>query len=256
MMEKLRGSPPPLAKVSEDWLQWTINQVVSLILVVIFAHSGMIIIMGVYYLVFEVYHPITVAWHNAVSDTYTRHAIRDVFEGFLGGFAAQLVIWNHYKNTRMFDQQPNSVDRIEQFLRIPNLRQKRPVSGWQLAMSPILALLYGTPIVVAILFIVNTFHLYLTSLGGIVAIRPHSSVLEAIWNYVHNWWTENFDKKLIGYAASLFFGRRPMRMVFDHVQRRLVARRLAAGSDLRFYHSPTYKARYNELKRTIGRRIV
>lgn len=86
--------------MSEDWLQWTINQVVSLILVVIFAHSGMIIIMGVYYLIFEVYHPITVAWHNAVSDTYTRHAIRDVFEGFLGGFVAQLAIWNHYKIPR------------------------------------------------------------------------------------------------------------------------------------------------------------
>ncbi len=248
MMEERRGGPPPLVKISDDWQQWTINQVVSLILVVIFAHAGMIIIMGVYYLVFEVYHPITVAWHSAVSDIYSRHTIRDVLEGFLGGFGAQLVIWNHYKNARMFAERPNTVDRIEQFIHIPNLRQKRPVSGWQLAMSPILALLYGTPIVVVILFMVKTFHLYLTGLDSLVTIRPHSSTLEAAWNYIRNWWTGNFDKKLIGYAASLFFGRRPMRMIFDHVQRRLVERRLAAGKDLRFYHSPTYKARYHELK--------
>jgi hypothetical protein len=70
----------------------------------------------------------------------------------------------------------------------------------------------------------------------------------SIWHLVHSHWGDNWNKKLIGYAAAFFFGRRPAYGVFDDMQLFFVEQRLLAGKPLRWYHLPNFQARYNDLK--------
>ena len=82
----------------------------------------------------------------------------------------------------------------------------------------------------------HAFHLHTAGAA------PHGSVLDrtsTIWN-------SDWDKKVMGYVAA-FVARRPMRVVFDQAQAFFVDRRIDLGLPLRWYHPPTFKARYNYL---------
>jgi hypothetical protein len=58
---------------------------------------------------------------------------------------------------------------------------------------------------------------------------------------------EHWPKKLIGFAAAFFFGHRPALAVIDDIQLWFAERRVAAGKPLRAYHTPPFKARYNDV---------
>jgi hypothetical protein len=64
---------------------------------------------------------------------------------------------------------------------------------------------------------------------------------------IKNNFLEQWPKKLIGFAAAFFFGHRPARAVIDDIQLWFAERRVALGKGLRFYHTPPFKARYNEV---------
>jgi hypothetical protein len=81
--------PPPLVKAASHPIKWIRNMTHTVVIAVVLAHVAMVVVMGLYYLFFEVYDPITRAWHQAVSDPFLRHNLRDVAEGLLGGFFAQ-----------------------------------------------------------------------------------------------------------------------------------------------------------------------
>jgi hypothetical protein len=138
---------------------------------------------------------------------------------------------------------PNRLDRIEDRLRIPNLRSGRALSFWQIPYALLLwAPLYGAPGFTAVYLLdaairrdVVILHHTVTALG------PHAS-----------WWqrtqaidTSNWDKKAMGLAASFFFGRRPLRKVFDGVQLWFAERHVASGKPMRWYDPPTFRARCN-----------
>jgi hypothetical protein len=235
--------PPPLVKAASHPIKWIRNMTHTVVIAVVLAHVAMVVVMGLYYLFFEVYDPITRAWHQAVSDPFLRHNLRDVAEGLLGGFFAQQVFWNHYRKRGL--TKLNFLDRIELYLHIPNLKQTDRLSRWQLASCWVVALFYAIPGFVITLLLVKWVHIKPDS---VLTIHPHAPVLQAMWDRLRNWWADSWDKKLIGYGASLFFGRRPMSEVFDDVQFRFAARRVKVGKSLRFWHPPTFQARYNELK--------
>lgn len=241
---RTRGDrPPPLVTVTSHPVRWMHNFIRTLVIAVVLAHVGMVVVMGLYYLLFEVYNPITRVWHHTVSDSNLRHDLRDVAEGLLDGFCAQQIFWNHYKKRDL--KKLNFFDRIELSLRIPNLKQADRLSRWQLATCWMVAFLYAIPGFILTLLIVRSVNL---NLDSVLTIHPYAPALQAVWGRLRNWWTSSWDKKLIGYGASLFFGRRPMSEVFDDLQFRFAARRVRTGKALRFWHPPTVQARYNELK--------
>jgi hypothetical protein len=248
MTGETSAPPPPLVKATKHPLQWSRNQITTVVMIAVFAHVGMVVMIALYYLGFEVIHPITRLWHSLVPNRTLRHDIRDVGEGLLGSFVAQQMVWNHYKKRKTT---LSRIDSVELALHIPNLNQDRPLSKLQLATSPLIALSYAIPGFVIMLLIAEGVHLNAAHLHGLVAIKPHTAILNSAWDHFRNWWAGSWDKKLIGYGASFFFGRRPMRRVFDDVQLWFAQRRVAAGKDLRIWHSPTYQARYHDLQRSM-----
>lgn len=243
--------PPPLVGFARHPFKWLRIKAETFGMAAVLAHIGMLIVVGLYYVLFEAWHPATVAWHNLVPDSYTRHLIRDVGEGFLGGFLAQQVIWNHFKKTKL---KQHLADRVEIALHIPNIKCRTRLAPGQLLASPLLAILYAVPGFLAALLIVKLVHHSAAHAHHAAAqfqsvyhvkVSPHAA---SLWTKTQAIWTGSWDKKVIGYGASLFVGRRPMRKVFDDVQLWFAERRLLLGKSVRFYHPPTFKARFNGLK--------
>ncbi len=240
--EHASAPPLPLVKLTRHPLKWMSNKVELLIAAIVLAHIGTLIVVGLYYLLFETYAPLTHLWHRTVPSNSTRHLLRNVYEGVLGGTLAQLVVFNHFAKRRT---ELNALDRIEIALHIPNVKDKRPSSVWQLALSPLLVLIYAIPgfllgygVAWLIRHGIATAHDYATLVGG-------PRVGPSVWSHIHTLWTSNRDEKVIGLFASVFMGRRPIRAVAEDIQGYFVARRIALGKPQRFYHPPPFRARMN-----------
>jgi hypothetical protein len=250
--------PPPLVSPFRHPIRWLGLIILSLAAALIFAHIGSLDITGLYYAVFEWNPHMTHLWHTLVSDRNLRHDIRDVAEGFYGGAIAQQLVWNHYRKRRLNHaaKPMNRLDRIEDFLRIPNLRSKRELSLWQIPYALVLwAPIYGAPGFFVVYFLDAAVKHDITVLHGVVtALGPHASW----WQRAESIDTLNWDKKVMGFAASLFFGRRPLRKVFDGVQLWFAERHVASGRPMRWYHPPTFRARCNDVAAQVaeGRLVV
>jgi len=243
-MSRIRRPPPPLPLVrfTRHPLRWTRNKIELAIAAVVLAHVGTLIVVGLYYVLFELYAPFTRAWHTVVPSDSTRHLLRNVYEGVLGGTLVQFVVFNHFARRRT---KLGWLDQREIKLHIPNLKDERPLSGWQLLVSPLLVLVYAIPgflLGAAVAYLVKhsvtTAHNYAVFVGG--PSRGHT-----LWSPVENLWTSNKDEKIIGFFASFFLGRRPVRAVAEDLQGYFAARRIALDRPQRFYHPPNFRARMN-----------
>ncbi len=234
--------PLPLVKLTRHPLKWTANKIKLTIAAVVLAHIGTLIVVGLYYLLFETWAPITHVWHGTVADSGTRHMLRNVYEGVLGGTLAQFVVFNHFAKRRT---KLGWLDRLEIRLGVPNLKDHRELSGWQLGLSPLMVLVYAIPgfllgagAVWAIKHGVTTAHKYATLIG-------EPNVGRSAWQHLQTLWTANRDQKIVGLFASVFMGRRPVRAVAEDLQGYFVARRVALGKPARRYHPPNFQARMN-----------
>jgi hypothetical protein len=243
-MRRARVAPlqPPLVTFVRHPLKWIANKFELLVAAVVLAHLATLSVAGLYYLVFEVYAPFTHAWHTAVPSGGTRHLVRNVYEGVLGGTMAQFVVFNHFAKRKV---RLTWLDQREIKLRIPNLKDERPLSGWQLVLSPLLVLVYAIPgflvgagVAWLVRHFVTTPHNYALLVGG-------SNARHALWGPVQTVWTTNRDQKIVGFFASVFLGRRPVRAVAEDLQGYLAARRVALGKPQRSYHPPNFRARMN-----------
>lgn len=204
-----------------------------------------LIVAGLYYLLFEVDPALTKLWHHAVSDNALRHSIRNVGEGFLGGLLAQQVVWNHFRKRKP----RNLLDKLEIALHIPNVKDDRRLSVG-LALVPLLAIAYAVPGFLAALWLSHRLqssvgHLSSTASALPVHVTPHIS---SVWEKTKASLTQDLDKRLMGFGASFFFGRRPARGAFDDVQLWFAERHIGLGKPIRWYHPPTFAARCNEIK--------
>jgi len=223
-------------------VKWTRNRAQLIFAAVVLAHIGTLIVVGLYYLLFEVYAPLTRAWHTAVASNSTRHLLRNVYEGVLGGTLVQFVVFNHFAKRRV---KLSWLDQREIKWHIPNLKDRRPLSGWQLLLSPLLVLVYAIPgflvgagVAWLVKHNVTTPHNYAALVGG--PISGHSP-----WRPIRALWTTDKDAKIVGFFASVFLGRRPVRAVAEDLQGYFAARRVALGKAQRFYHPPNFRARMN-----------
>ncbi|MDQ6782246.1 MAG: hypothetical protein M3063_02125 [Actinomycetota bacterium] len=240
--EKGRVVPPPPLVTLKHPAKWAVNMVQLLGAAAVLAYYGTQIIAGLYYLCFEVNPTITSEWHHLIADGGLRHNIRDIGEGFLGGLLAKQVIWNHYKRRSA----QNRLDKLEVRLGIANVKDEKRLSVWQLMASPPLAVLYAIPGLLVASAGIYLFHRYGTHLHGDVAsLRPKPTTL---WSKVNATWTQNWQKKVLGYGASLFFGRRPVKGVFDDVQLWFAEQLVINERPVRWYHPPTFRARCNDVR--------
>jgi hypothetical protein len=239
--------PAPLVRPFRHPLRWLGLTVLSLVAAVVLAHVGSLDITGLYYAVFEWNSRMTAWWHSFISDANLRHSIRDVAEGFYGGAIAQQLVWNAFKKRRIqsMAKPVSRLDRIEDFLRIPNLRSNRDLSLWQVPYALLLwAPLYGS-IGFSVVYLLDNVILHGIAIlhDTAVVLSPHSS----LWQRTAAIDTSNWDKKLMGLAASFFFGRRPLRKVFDGIQLWFAERHVASGKPMHWYYPPTFRARCNEV---------
>jgi hypothetical protein len=235
--------PAPLVKPLRHPIKWLRQRVGLVLTLVIGAHIGTLIIAALYYLLFETYHPFTVEWHNAVPNSDLRHAIRNVGEGLLGGVLGQMLIYNAFKRSSLKTKM-GILDKIEYFLHLPNRKDDRDLAVWQVLLAPLIIVLYAVPGFVVGFWVADGLHHGLTFAGQVVqANYPHEAN-----NYFQTVVTSDWDQKVIGIFASVFLGRRPIKVYAHDTQAWFAQRRVLLGKPLRFYHTPVFKARYNYLK--------
>jgi hypothetical protein len=206
-------------------LRWLRQRLELLVAAVVLAHIGTLIIVAIYYLATQKSPTVKHWWDSHVTPADLRHTIRDVAEGVLGGLLAQQVIYNHYKRRNL------KVHRLDEQLKRLHLPEA--------LIAPILALAYAAVAFTAMYYLLHA----LSAHAAVAAHGPHAS----LWLRTKPLWTANWDKKLIG-LVSAFAAHRPLRPLFDSVQRWFAERRVALGKALRPYHPPTFKARYNAIK--------
>ncbi len=235
--------PAPLTNPLRHPLRWLAITSVSLVAAVVFAHLGALFITGLYYLLFEVSSSAAAWWHSVIPDAALRHTIKDAAEGFYGGAVAQQLVWNPFKSRRTsYLAKPMSwLDRLEDRLRIPNLRSGRDLAFWQIPY----ALVIWAPIYGSVGFTVT--YLLDSVIQRDIAVVQHTvlalSSQASMWQRTASMDTANWDMKVVGVAASFCFGRRPLRKVFDGVQLWFAERWVSRSQSARWYHPPTFRAR-------------
>ncbi len=244
--------PAPLTNPLRHPLTWLAITAVTLAVAVVFAHLAALFINGLYYLLFQVSSSAAAWWHSVVPDTALRHTVRDVAEGFYGGAIAQQLVWNpfHSRRARYLARPMNRLDRLEDVLRIPNLRSGRDLSFWQIPYSLVIwAPIYGSVGFTVTYLLDSVIRRDIAFLQHtVLALSPHASM----WQRTASMDTANWDKKVIGLAASFCFGRRPLRKVFDGIQLWFAERRVTRLRPVRWYHLPAFRARCGQVSAKVS----
>lgn len=235
-------------------LRWLRNKTLVLVDGLVLVHVGTLIVVALYYLAFQTIPGVKYDWDHLLTGglhfwgvhvhltllsrahwAVWRHLIRNVGEGLLGGVLGQAIIWNHFKHQ---PKPRNWIDRVEIALHIPNLKDERRTSGWQLMALPVLVLVYAIPG-----FAIGAGVARLIQ-HGLAHVHLHQVSSDAV---IQNLWTANISQKIIGLFASIVFARRVGRGVYDDLQLFYAERRRAASKPLAAYHKlvPTFAARYN-----------
>ena len=244
--------PAPLTNPLRHPLRWLAITAVSLVAAIVFAHLGALFITGLYYLLFEVNSSATAWWHSVIPDAALRHAVRDVAEGFYGGAVAQQLVWNPFKDrrTRYLARPMNRLDRLEDLLRIPNLRSGRDLSFWQIPYSLMIwAPIYGSVGFTVTYLLDSVIRRDIAAVQHtVLALSSHASM----WQRTASMDTASWDKKVMGLAASFCFGRRPLRKVFDGVQLWFAERHVIRDRPVRWYQPPTFRARCSQVSAKVS----
>jgi hypothetical protein len=215
--------PPPLVKFSRHPVRWIDNKVVLTIDAVVLAHVGVLIMAALYYLITQTNPTVKHWWDTTVTPAALRHDIRDVGEGVLASCMAQAIVWNpftrsHHKTGRVFHE--------------VHERFRMPIG---------LAAVMSAAAIGAVAFVAGEEILHLLS------VHPTSHrAAGSLWNRTTTVWNSNWEKKALGFIAAVA-ARRPLHILFDEAQAYFAGRRAAAGTGVRWYHPPVFRARYNYL---------
>ncbi len=237
----------PIAGITHP-LKFTVQHLQRILYIVIFAYIGLLFVSGLYYAVLETHwhlwfmaRDITGEWHNLVPEGSLRHDIRDVGEGLFGGLLAVLVAFNYYKKS--YHKKANALDKAEFALRIPNVKDTRPPSGFRLAATIPLVLVYALPGFFLTYWIITHFGLEESVAQNI----SHTGGGNFLTN-VKSAFIEDWPKKVMGYGAAFFLGRRPAKAVFADVQLWFAERRVVQHKKLwRFWETAPFKARVKQV---------
>jgi hypothetical protein len=214
-----------------------------LVVAAAFTYAGVLIVAALYYMLFEVFPFMNHAWHSLVPSDDTRHLIRNVAEGLLGGLLGQAVTFNYYK--KVVKHKPNLLDKFAMKLRIPTAFDDKLAGPFAISVNWIAVLVFAVPGFLFGSWFVDHLHTW-TSWAAVHSSNPASASLLSRTESVV---TSGYDQKIVGYFAAFVFGRRAALGVMSDVQERLASARIVTGRPLRWYHLPVFKARYNLLAR-------
>ncbi|HUJ08166.1 MAG TPA: hypothetical protein VLX31_18840 [Streptosporangiaceae bacterium] len=244
--------PAPLTNPLRHPLRWLAVTAASLAGAIVFAHLGALFITGLYYLLFEVNSSAAAWWHSVIPDAALRHTVKAVAEGFYGGAVAQQLVWNPFKSrrTRYLARPMNRLDRLEDLLRIPNLRSGRELSFWQIPYSLVIwAPIYGSVGFTATYLLDSVIRRDIAAVQHtVLALSSRTSM----WQRTASMDTADWDMKVMGLAASFCFGRRPLRKVFDGVQLWFAERNVIRHQPVRWYYPPTFRARCGQVSAKVS----
>lgn len=175
-----------------------------LIQALILAHVGTLIIVAIYYGLFETTNFMTTWWHHTVPDGDIRHNIRDVAEGVLGALLAKGVLWNHF--TKSHQKSGRVYDWMHDKARIP--------------MVP--SALLATLVLTGAAFVLGTWFFHHAVPLHAASVQPTGSV----WHRTSTLWNSNWDKKVLAFICT-FLGSRPMHDIYDDAQGYFAGRRVS-----------------------------
>lgn len=239
--------PPPRLKFWRHPIRVTRNNLHSLLFAALMANIGMFIAAACYFNLFELWSPATDTWHVTISNDALRHAVRDVSIGLLGGFLAQQIVWNPFRRHRRL----TAFERDK--LHIPEVGDDRRLSFAWIFLSGVLGLIEGIPGFLVAYGFIHLLRHYPHQAHTLVHFTQAHSPVHAprhtgwIWRLLHALWADNWDRKVMGYAAAFCFGRRPVRGVWDDLQLWFVERRVLAEQAPPKWYPPAFQARYHYL---------
>jgi hypothetical protein len=210
-------------------------------------YIGVQMVAGVYYLLVGAdWQPLNGPWHDLVPSDHMRHLIRNVGEGLLGGILGQTVAFNYYK--KVIKKRPGFLDRLSRTLRIPSAWDDKLAGPLALLLNPFAVLLFAVPGFIVGNWAVNELHHALN--WAVDANQTYGIWDPSLDQRVSMSLTGEYDQKIIGFFAAFFFGRKAALGVMSDLQERFAAIRICNNKPLRFYHPPTFRARYNLLQET------
>lgn len=242
--------PWPLVTFKHHPLQWMANKSQTLAYKLIAAFIALLIIAAAYYIGLETIPAVTAWWHHLIPNPTRRHNVRDVGQGAAAKLLATALVWNVYRHRKPHPR----LDRIEQALLVPNVFDTRRAGGILLALGIFWVIVYSIPgyeggHLVGVIFAHNASHFH-----GIAQwvnstmqsnLPPHGA---SLWQRTENVWTQGWNKKLQGYCAVSFWGKRPAGALADDWQRRFAERRILLDRPVRWFHVAPFRARYNDLR--------
>jgi len=264
--------PRPLVRLNHP-LRWLLNNTHLMVVRAVGTFAGVLIAVAVYYLLTQTTDTMNDTWHAAVPNDSLRHDIRDVGEGVFGALLGVLVGWNTYTKRKPI----NRFDRFEmKWLRLASLKDSHRLKVRQVLLGLLYVPFFAIPGFLLAKGIIAVFDPKQTFAH--LNVPSDASLWDQVWIKTQNLFRDNWPKRLMGYASGLFFGRRPIKGVFDDLQLWFVERRVLldttgfhrdepnwltkhidaayqfisrlspAGRIPLFLYPPTYQARYNDLR--------
>lgn len=211
---------PTRAELAKTYKLGPIAHVFKLIWGAVFSHVGLLIVVALYYLLFETTPEMKHLWDNVICpNSHLRHEIRNVGEGVLGAFLAKGIMWNRF--TKSHQKAGRIFDFLHDRLRIPA------------TFSALLS--------TAALF-ASAFWFGTTLLHDLSIHASSGAVTGSLWHRTATLWNSNWDQKALGFLCA-FLATRPMHSIFDDVQGYFAGRRVTLGKKARFWYPRAFKNR-------------
>jgi hypothetical protein len=239
-----------------------LGRVQTLIYVVIAVHIGVWIASALYYDITQVryvigghqilylkhgwdYLPENLGLHSYAWWTSVRHAIRNVYEGLLGGLLG-MVVGIRWKPPKPATRLDNLLVR----LRFPSRHQQRRTTPLQVILSPLTVSLAGLPGFAVALAAVSggswIFHHFHVVVHLHTVTMPHQAIVQS---YLASW---DLKYQVVGLAAGLFYGRKAFFKIAEDIQLFFIERRIASHRRPGWLYPWNYRVRYDQVMAESG----
>jgi hypothetical protein len=220
--------PEPLVRYRENPRRWVRNLAQQLITSIPLAHIIVLAWVAVYYICFELVHPIKTFWDTLFSrhikvlsqanwNTW-RHMFRGGGESYLATMTVLFLLFNPYKH-----------------------HIKKIHSAAQIVFRVLLTLLLMIPLFIGLGLLMHYFQRWLHTGALAPEIGSHPSIAAKL--YSDQWTTK------VVVVTAAFIGRRPMYPVFAFVLEFFAERRVARGKHDHWWQPAPYRAMVRELNK-------
>jgi hypothetical protein len=220
-----------MVRFGQHPLRSSAQRLKRLALILVLAHIGTLIVVALYYIIFQVHyhiggHTYTLKhwWDTTVSDANLRHSLRNVAEGVLGGWLAKVAVWNRYKRRRR-----GPIERLEERLHVPKK-----------LIAPVMAAVYFAVAFTALYWLSRAMSIHTSETSA-------SGAHPSLWARTAPLWSSQWNLKLIAFVVA-FVCCRPLFPVFDDIQLWFAERRAYRHRPPRWWQADTYQARVNDLR--------